>query len=575
MAELLSIIPDETLRKVENADSSRIFDELFDDAVDTCLSAPPVVEVKKLTGEAAVVSQLGVRGLRAAMDLVSGAAIQTPRSNGIEADTPLRHPERFSDATDFETMAKTEALGEGLLNEAYRCLGADVFARIEAYRNAESDDEQIQVIEWLHTRLQALTREERTDDNEAEKAFYHPARLSPKFIGVYPDHRLPPTCLGVSIIGASFLHQVGAEQLHAGVMKTYPEHQAMEAVMFLAELPKVTYQQYGVRWPPLLLESLRNTAVKTISQVHEDRGYHAAVMTRLMSGRWVQIDPNLNASTVLGEKEVMTLDEAFSHLNEFMDIAPGLELTIPSVSLGTASGLARLMIQTGDESLLGSPEAIKEVLADPWQESIPQRIKEICVDPFFAKDREEHPGLNELWLQYTETESHDGTEDALTDGFYAMFEKYVLHSQPIDEVLQRCQNDEAFLQRFLEDAQTLPLMVAAWHVTQGVKYCPKIPNHITFEVGLPAMRIGSAVLNDFASYCDDQLPPSYRLSHWASHVPITEVIPDVSRSELQEDITANNAHWLRTGLRYSKDHGIITSFLSSQEKRQARSETKE
>jgi hypothetical protein len=463
-------------------------------------------------------------------------------------------------------MAKTEALGEGLLNEAYRCLGTDVDEWIEAYKSSKTEQEQIKVIEWLHTRLREMTDRSGEED---EAIFYHPARLSPKMIGTYPDHNVRPTCLSVSIIGASFLHQAGAEVLHAGVMQTYKERQAMEATMFLAELPGLGYEHYGVKLSPPVISSIKERGRSALKQVHQDRGYHAAVMTRLMNGEWVQVDPNFDASTIIGDESTAALDSALDELTKLHDVAPGLERTILT-RLGTISDLARLLLEDGGRGLIAAPETIKAILTDPWEESIPQRIKEACVDPFYKAKRDDHPSLNEIWFHYTNAERPSGArESALAEGSYAMFEKYVLQSEPITDVLKRCREDEAYLQRRIEDAQALPLTVLAWHVLQGMRYFPQVPNHVIFEVGLPAMRIGSAVMNDFASYCDDQLLPSYRLSHWSSHIPITEVIPDTLKSDVQAQVVENNAHWLRTGLRYSKDYGIITPFLVNREQRRA------
>ncbi len=461
MSEFTEPLSDHTARRIENLDSSRLFDELFLLAAETCLSAPCLtIEMPESSPEGRLVSQLGVRGLRAAVDLASGSAIyMSELSDYVRSDSPIRHPEQFGDSTDFEVMAKVKALGEGLLAEAYLCLGGDVDERIREFAEGETDEDQIKTLGWVHKRLQQLTKAERDND---DPLIYHPARLSPKLVGVYPDHNLPPTCLGVSIIAASFLHQAGAHALHAGVMRTRQERHADDASLFLRDLPQYAQDFCDVTLPANLGDALLTRARSLLQSSRQDNGYHAAAFVRLKSGKWVQLDPNFHASCVVGGADDVRLDEASATLEAMSEVAPGLETTV-ILPLGTFPLLAEMMIDTGDKTLLGTPEAIRDALLESSEEALPQKVKESFVDPFFKADRGVE-GLLEVWQSFMSMATDDesgGEINLFEDGFRDMFRKYVLWETPLADVLQKCRQDEAYLQRRIEDIQALPFMIVA------------------------------------------------------------------------------------------------------------------
>lgn len=559
----MKVLPEHAVREAENGDSPRLFSALLTLATDVCLTEPLAARNKEIFSEARVVSELGVRGLRAAMDLLQGVTGEGELAN---YDRPLRHPEEFGDRTDPEVMAQIEAFGEGLLNEAYRCLGpeGEVEERIQAFQQAKNDDEQAKVVEWLHDRLRQMSPTMIIEGKPDETPFYHPARLSPKLIGVYPNQTMRPTCLSISVIAASFLHQAGADMLHAGVMQTRLEFEARQAISFFHQLPQFVETIYGVPLPPLVREALEEKEQGLTNDLGKDIAYHLAVYARLKSGEWIQFDPNFKASCFMADQESAALDKAYKDLNSMSEVAPGLEATV-FAPMGTTANLATMMIETGGRELLGTPEAIKAVLLDSSSEELLQKVKQAFIDPFFDAARSTE-GLSSIWKEYT---VHHTLQKYRTEGIYdnqheeaflAMFEKYVLRFRPLDEVLKACHQDEGELWRCIEAIQTLPLTMTAWHVLRNLHNDMKITSHAMVEVGLPATRIGAAVLNDFATHCDyygdEKLPPSFRLSHWASQVPVTETAQDAEESETQWNVLENNRRWLRASLRYNKAHDI-------------------
>jgi hypothetical protein len=556
MSELTKLLPENKIREVENGDSPQAFRELLRFAAETCLSGPFLVEQKELLGEARVVSQLGTRGLRAAIDLARGTAINISLDNGMRSDSPIRQPELFGDGTDFDVMAHVKGFGEGLLREAYDCLGTDVDKYIEQFAQADSDEDQIEALGWLHERLKQLAKGDAQAD--PDRPFYHPIRLSPKVIGMYPYQKTAPTCLSVSMIAASFLHQARADMLHAGVMQSQKEYAVEKASMFLKDLPRYAEDIYGVSLPSVFIEVMNERVYDILEQAHRDNGYHAAVLTRLKSGTWVQIDPNFNASCVVDTMAAVQLDDAYDKLQSLSDVAPGLETTIYA-PLGTTSQLAEMMIKGGDKTSVDIPDEVRQLLLDPEAESVPERIKEAFIVPFFTAKRDEG-GLNQVWDSHADFLVGSRVEgvDTYDNTFYDLFNKYVLWSAPLAEVLQKFREDEGYLQRRLEDIRALPFIMTASIVLKSLKAGHEFPGHTMIEVGLPATRVGAAVLSDFASHSEENgLTSSFRLSHWTSQVPITETITDALPSETQRKVLANNMQHLRMGLRYTKTYGIV------------------
>lgn len=567
------------VRRIESLTAPMLFDELLQLASEVCLHRPlefkPRDEV--VDSQAAIVAKLGLGGLRAAIDISRGRdwPITPLREDDessedtdfIQLDSPLREPKAYSDEVDLDILDKARQFGEALLDEAYKTLGQDVYQKLVEFRAAQTDTEQLKVIEWLDKRLAQMTDKQRgfAEDTQDGASYYHPIRLAPQAIGRYPDHNYNPTCLGVSVIAASFFEQAGADHMHGGVMESRLERYLNDTSELMLEVAESYPQHYEVELPAVLNAGLEKKAIDTAVRMITDGGYHAASYVRLKSGDWCQVDSNYNASGVVqADTNNQELTDRFGELQSFASVAPGLELTA-GMGMSTLSLWLRDWLKGGSSADLPDQNEITQFLLETEHESLPELIKQRFITPFFTGERAGVGPLHQKIIN--ELSGHAIYEDA----FYTAFEKYVLWGESPGAMLARCASDSAYLACRTEDIRALPLVVAASTGLNLVNYHAGDfgqENHSTVEVGLPAARVGMAVLSDFAMYCDDRLPASFWLTHWPSYVPMTETVDDASRSSAQDSILSNKLNWLtHVNLKYIKSHVIVQSFLSVREKR--------
>lgn len=572
MSEQQSDLMSYDIRRVENLTSPMLFDELLGLVSETCLREPLKIPViGELSPEAVIVQKLGTKGVRAALDFIYKSETLLPGELEDKAQDPdcitsesplLDHPEYFSDSVDFTALKKAEALGEALLDQAYRCLGTDVEDKIQQYREASDSEAQIAVLKWLHQRLVDITVPPLTDpnDDEEDDLFYHPIRLSPKAIGVFPDHAIGPTCLGVSILAASFLKQAGAEMLHAGVIHSRFDEKLRAAYSLFVNLHEISQEIYDVDLPPQQREVLAKKLAEIIERVESSQAFHAAVYTKLADNKWYQIDPNFRASTRLYSNINQQMTNAHADLVSLKDIAPGIEISLNMTLLSESMILEDILQQSGPD-LLPGVEEVRQFLLHADSESLPHHIREKFIDRFFYTSQE--MPLGRLLMEQLTTAEQDGYEGGRYDDiFYKTFEKFVLWEQPLDEVLNRCRQDETYLRRRIDDIRTLPFMMVAWYALQRLEGVD-MPEHQAVEVGLPETRIGLAVLSDFAVYTDSPLPASFWLSHWPGLVSIIEAMPRAAQSDVQDSILLNNLNWFGCkNLRYPHANGIVGTFRS-------------
>ncbi len=564
-------------RRIETLSTPMLFDELLGFASEVSFGHPLDLKPyeKPNIPEADIIGKLGVRGLRLALDLVnnnqynsifSGERTDTASEEEyIWIDSPMRDPAYYSDQPNLEILEKTRQFGEALLAEAYRGLGQDVYDKIRDFRAAETDDDQIKIISWLNQRLKDIAYTNHglnlAYGDEETDGFYHPIRLSPQAIGVYPRHKLSPTCLGVSLIAASFFEQAEATHLHAGVMVS--ANQAIyRSVISLFDTIKAKLENGQEFVPDVLLTSLKDKRDSLVGRYLKDEGYHAVNMVRLASGQWCQVDSNLDATAVVPYDEYsLKLDHTYSDLTQFEAIAPGLESSV-EFPLTSASSNVEEWVEAIDSRDI-NPTTIRDILINEV-DSVPEKIKQTCIDPIF---RQRPDGLTEIVNSNIDMILKHSFKD---DAFYQLFSKYVLWGQPLLEVQQRCRNDPSFLDRRVQDVQNLPLVMAG---SLAIKYedAARINGpsrtHDLLEIGLASRRIGMAVLGDFATYCDNRLPPSFWVTHWPSYIPLTETLDGANRTSAQQVMASNNTGWLSsTYLSYAKADDIIYKFMDAQKK---------
>jgi hypothetical protein len=583
-------IENDLQQKVEALTDEAGFEELLQFAGHICLDAPleRPHTASVLSPEAVIVKRFGLRGLRAALEIELGAEFdnkevaqeeedeedeeekekkEKAKELSMRAESPVRFPASFSGSFSYENAATIEAFGAVLIREAYAVLGEDTDEHVERFVRAATDEEQIQELTWLDARIREIaSNDHEIIDQSVEGYNYHPARLSPKLMGQYPNISIPPTCLGVSLLASSFLERAGAEYLHAGVMTTCRENELLTTAGLFKHLMDVAEEKFEALTPIEVRKALMNKSQKAVEQAFEDNGYHVALFTRLKSGGWYQFDPNFtSSSTLFSDVQNAKLDTYYERFGEMKEIAPGLELAANMNTPGSLDLLLAFLNETTSDQLPSALEVYELLDTIVDAESISDTILKEIVEPFFTAEAGE-VGSHFLGL-LNHTVEKDGKEIRPLEHFFtAMYEKYIRGERTDREFLESWRDEGQKIETVFA-ARFLPfLMMAAWATDLIDSGDQDVPQHQAVELGLPHHRVGAAVLSDFASHYDFGISPNFWLSTWNSLVPITETLDLDAGTRVQQIRRQNSlAHTEVRQLTYLKSKGIIISSLSPTE----------
>jgi hypothetical protein len=300
-----------------------------------------------------------------------------------------------------------------------------------------------------------------------------------------------------------------------------------------------------------------------------DVGYHAAVYAKLSNGTWVQADPFLKAVDYMPDFITNKLDGTYASLKELEDAAPNLELSLQMHILPHTHGLNAMLDKLTD----GETPNLKEVLVNFFMNDYEDGVYHSYIKPIFERIaaktdhgwRAESRAANVLLDGVDNIETGEHT-DFLQETYKDVFKRFVLWDRPIEEVRDRMQRDSNYLNNRLADLANLPFVIVASMAIDDVSDNVTLHKyHEVAEVGLPHARIGFAVLNDFAAYCDDSLPPGFWAAHWPSLVPVTEMINRKDDDSGHNARLWNLAQWVKKrSLTYSKANYIINKFLLEQ-----------
>ena len=560
--------------EIIQGEAGRHFDRLnFSDllalASEVCLSRELVVDIDicEDTFERRLIEKLGSRGLGLALDSVAGELRYDPtvsciadEINETEDDdmigtyAPLRTPDSFGVSLDMEVQSQIRSFGEALLDEAFLALGSDVEAYIESFKAAKDTEEQMTVLQWLDERLRAITTDERNDDK-----FYHPIHLSPKLLGSYPDHAFTPTCLGKSIIAASFLHQTGAPLLHAGAMVVGDEYD----YALVSNAARHAYEHDSIRADSIFSGRLLEAAENTYYDVENDPGFHAGACVRMLDESWYLIDANFG-SAAFDEEMSAGLSKAHADIDEFKRMGIPIERVVQDAHMTAVEcGLngmhdARVLIEDGE---------IQSMLRDSHPDDIWMTLYKWTVHKMLSMH--DHEGVEAAMMHMVLVKdvmneglifSDINRSTVLLESFDTMFRKYVLWGMDQDEFLERASTDAAFFVRRVDDIAALPMltMYESLSVLYDVHAGEDKGVYQALEIGDPAHRVGAAVLSDFASYCGDDMSYAFWVSNWPGRVPITERLGPQDEP-LDFSLGHNNLSWLSIILRYTKQNGIVAS----------------
>jgi len=555
--------------------------------------------------------QMSARAARAALALQSE---QMPAEAKENAEV-LKNPHYFAIGADVEIAREVRALGEEFLEQAWNVLGdgkesrRDAFNKTGAYADTPEnrhrlrgsklkritddgtyenagvmDDEtadrldqiwreqlptQTDVVLGVMERLEEISK--KNPDEGSRDFFYHPARLSPKLIGEWPDTHLDPTCLSKAIIMASFLHHCGARTMLAGVME-------VEAESFWRQVSQDANKELDQKIPEAQRYNFFMRGVVQRSTKLVDSGYHAAVMAEI-DGAWAVVDPNYHRITRLNDEATKRVETAYHDIHDFYQTTAGLELAIDLDNQTDYLGEV-LALDAACDLPLPEQQAVEDYLANMSDESVLQGIYEAFVFPCeYALFDEDKSGnsllvaqLNARLKLYNEPEC-----DVLKDAAAQFFGLMLLGDEPLQIFIERCRADVAYRARRADDivqlcraAKNLKTLRDYYDIRKpSIDSSDKSHEHKRVELGETAEAIGLRVLNDFAQYTDADISPDMWLSQWSSDVAVSENVSpefrhilysddEIDPIGLDEQRLASDVLLLgRRTLRYIKNYGMI------------------
>jgi hypothetical protein len=422
--------------------------------------------------------------------------------------------------------------------------------------------------------------------SEARKHHYHPARLSPKLLGVYPETKFDPTCLGKSLLMASFLHKTGEPYLHAGVVRTAGEMARLTQALAAEE---ILYENLrgSVSVPDHVAGKLKSMIEANQQIIDDNNGFHAIVLARVADGFWAQYDPNYSMSTSIVSGAAKELDRIYAELSEKSATNPGVEVIFRE---NESYGQRIIADEIWDllESLpsLEETERILDEIAagDQPIENFKRYITETMLNGI-TRAYMSMAGIDESLLEtYVDYQiSGLGPKsirlkiDFLEAELDEVIRKYLFSDLETDgeaRCMGRVQQDAAYRQRRVEedrksvdDLRMAPVYLAvmiqsdvANQIIERKGHAKNMP-HAVMEMGLPAYRIGACVLSDFGLYTGAELPFSFWASNWASYVTYgnhaPEMTDEIQTNAYRKMILATDTD----SLAYVTSRGIIGKFL--------------
>ncbi len=554
------------------------FQQLYDIAVETCLQEYPVshslVSADQHTQtQTELIATLGSRGLCNALDIAAVPHIfnlQIPEATDEEAidiiaTRPMRFPLDYISEPSQEMIAMVEAFGTQLLDEAYRCLGTDANDYLRQLQKATSAEEQIAVLEWLSNRVDDIGDKSKIRTQEGEY-FYHPIRLSPKVLGSYPNERFDPTCLGKSILIASFLHKAGWQHMHVGLMLTQTED---ETTSLSATMYRMSESQV-YDFPELLRDRLFDHAI-SLQNAFRDAGFHACCVAKLSSGEWYLMDPNFNTNYIIDSKNhIGSLDNAYDDTVGMQAITPAIERVV-EISLPSFTWLATKSIRNA-EKIEFDDKAIIDLLQNSDADEFMHKLLSLLYGTIDALECSADDQTKDLYECYSGFRSilithPTGQESTIfDDAFEKVWIKFLLWEQPLDLFLDRCRTDEQYLLRRMKDVRNLPVLIFLECMKTHILTNQDINaiRHSVLEVGQPTYRIGAAVLSDFAAYLNIGPSSSTWAGLWNGRIPLTEhcLYNFSEQNPHEQQKTQKNTEWLMQNLRYAKQNGIIAKHIA-------------
>lgn len=575
-------------RSIEAQFDAVNFWSLYELTRNICLrKAPDVESIPPYdSSEARVIATLGATGLRKALEVVDRTAVMKEHRPWTEEELsedslqdypniePVSRPDYLGHSTDINVLRHVEALGEALIDEGFEVLGQDAVRMAALFKDATTDEEQMRALFWLDERLSRMAYSNRGlrvehYDEDSKMPHYHPARFSPKLLGRYPDHRLSPTCFGVSVVASGFMKRAGAEFMHAGVMVSAREAMYAGALMLAHGVPKLC-TLLGYELSDDARGSLEGKQASLFEHLSVDHGTHGALLVRLQSGRWFQFDPAYHASVAapkdtdeLNDEEQgggvnASIETAYRRLQDLANVAPSLEFAFEprmmDISTAWPSYLRGLVPPSDIRS------ALHDILVRPESEATFEPIRKIIVDDWLMQ-----PNLNEafrdVWLEGAAEYQYGSETRPIDDAFYSVVNAHILRGDSLEEWMDRCRRDEHYRARVIEDVLCLPILIGVPLTIDAANKDMFFEMHAGFELGRPAMSLGFSALNDVAIYSGDPLSAHFWLSYWPNRGVVADKVALAERSRAQYAAVRSSLLDGGEALNYSRFHNIIQKFL--------------
>ncbi len=425
---------------------------------------------------------------------------------------------------------RIELLGETILDEAFECLGESAIEILEAFKKCGDDeiDKKLTLSNSVLDLIETLGKRAALKfDGEDEKEDYPPIRLSPNLIGKLPDPNLNPTCLGQSILAASFFHKADVPMLHSGVVISRSDGELTSQSTVIREMVEYA-DENNLDMSPNFRKRLSEMYNQNADTLSNHRGFHAAVYAQLHKDSWIQMDPNYGCALIEGGG-AMFIDEAYEKLKQRQ--AMGTE---DHIYLGGNVEDLVCIIRRKLPDIMPSMDKIEQLLLECPAEEMYSHIVEEVFKPFLFK------GPNSSTIDET-TRKIESDLKVLLDvigGGYGYLQTRISeviresfvnpdHSPDIIAGFKRFQTDADFRRRRLADLQIAPMILLV-HIQSDFieakteKYNSGGLGHTFVDAGLPAYRIGMSVLSDVAVHYGDELPLSTWLGYWPSKVSLFE-----------------------------------------------------
>lgn len=558
----------------------------------------------------------------------------------ISPEDVMGNPEWFGPKPITEVLDLANAFGEALLDEAFECLGPDAPDMVKQWQTGTSEHAKTDTIAWLENRIHKIQKAYKEQKKQAESVelidildeaavitvgtvrtdisqdaidnaetitvsellerydvesavrveeenpyFYHPARLSPKFMGKYPDIKTDPTCLAISILSTAFFRKAGARVLHAGVMRT-ATHEIQRALKLAGEDLAEFAQNHEIELPDAIARAIEYNTKNYETYRDRQGGYHAATLVEIDDDCWALLDPNYDRTTLYKEIDATNLSKRHTILNLTDRQMGGVDVTFAEAFAELPTIYIDVM-ERANTGALKPEEAgyfLDQLLVHPDPRALLRDYVRTALLGDAPYDKPGHSALSAI-LQYhegmatitmedqNEIENILGNLEAYVDKLIdSAINNYVSDwlfpdDKPGDfeKSLERCRTDLHYKQRRQDDLSVLPQLVTLRLLSMAANNMVNNKlrlGHSYLEVGHAATRVGMCVLSDFASHCGDDLPATFWTSHWSSGISLNEhALPKINNPG-QYKVARNIAKILETSwLTYAKDGVKIGEFL--------------